>query len=235
LNGLGRSVNEWRSKTTELIGVKRLSADKPVEGGNSWLVPLLPYLGHNDVFQLYDLTKGWHDGKNLLVSVIEIPAFFDPSDTRHHWLGFPFHGDGPALTHFVGMSGIEERNQVAAKLPRTDPRAGVFGYDQVARDSEITDGTSNTIMLIGSGTVQSPWVQGGGATIRGAREPYFGELTGFGSKSVTGGGALVVMADGSVRAISKDIDPAVFRSLCTIHGAESVDQAKLESMAPKRP
>jgi len=235
VSGLGRTTNEWRSKATELIGVKRLSIDKSVEGGSSWLVPLLPFLGHDDVLQLYDQTKSWVEGKNLLVSAIEIPAFFDPADNRHHWQGFPFQGDGPALTHFVGMSGAEDRNEVAARLPRTDPDAGMFGYDSVARDGEITDGTSNTIMLIGSGTVQSPWVQGGGATVRGAREPYFGELTGFGSKSVTAGGALVVMADGSVRTISKDIDPAVFRSLCTIHGGEAVDPAMLESMAPKQP
>ena len=169
----------------------------------------------------------------MLVAHIEIPAFYDPADARHRWDGFPFNG--VALTHFVGMSGAEDRNEVVARLPRTDPDAGVFGYDFVARDSEITDGLSNTIMLIGSGTVQSPWAEGGGATVRGAREPSFGELTGFGSKSVTGGGALVVMADGSARVISKDIDPALFRSLCTIHGGETVDPAKLESMAPKRP
>ncbi len=207
----------------------------PVENGMSWLLPLLPHLGHNDVYQLFDLTKTWHDEKNLQLSVIPIAAFYDPADDRHHWHGFPFIGDGPALTHFVGMSGVEDRNEVAAVLPRSDKRAGVFGYDQVARDADITDGTSNTIMMIGSGAIQGPWVNGGGATIRGAREPYFGELTGLGATAVTGGGALVVMADGSARAISKDIDAAVFRSLCTIHGGESVDPSKLESMAPKRP
>ena len=108
-------------------------------------------------------------------------------------------------------------------MPRTDPRAGIFGYDQVATNDQITDGTSNTIMLIGAGKIVGPWISGGGATVRGARAPYFDDITGFGSAGDPGAGALVAMADGSVKRISKDIDPAVFRALSTIHGAESID------------
>jgi hypothetical protein len=122
------------------------------------------------------------------------------------------------------MSGIEDaRNVVAAKLPRSDPRAGIFGYDAVATPAEIADGTSNTIMVLGAGELANPWVMGGGATIRGAREPYFDKISGFGSKGSSG--VTVVMADGSVRTISSNISPAVFRALCTIHGAEKIDLA----------
>ena len=38
---------------------------------------------------------------------------------------------------------------------------------------------------------------------------------------------LVLFADGSVRRLSAKIDPKVFRALCTIHGAESVDMQPL--------
>lgn len=124
---------------------------------------------------------------------------------------------------------------VAAMLPRSDPRAGVFGYDQVARASDVTDGAAQTIMLIGSGRVTAPWVQGGGATIRGARTPYFDSLTGFGSASSPGSGATALMADGSVRQISKDIDPAVFRAMCTIHGAETIDMGKFNAAVHPKP
>lgn len=131
---------------------------------------------------------------------------------------------GPAFTHFVGMAGIEDaRNVVAAELPRTDPRAGIFGYDQIAKPEEITDGASNTLMLVSSGKIVGPWAAGGGATVRGARAPYFDSITGFGTAGDPAGGAIVALADGSVRRISKDIDPAVFRALCTIHGGEKVD------------
>ena len=78
-------------------------------------------------------------------------------------------------------------------------------------------------MMIGSGELASPWIQGGGATIRGAREPHFAKLSGFGSRGSNSTGALAVFADGSVRHISANVDPSVFRAACTIHGAETVD------------
>ena len=39
-------------------------------------------------------------------------------------------------------------------------------------------------------------------------------------------GVQVLFADGSVKNISADIDPAVFRALCTIHGNDAVDLAQ---------
>ena len=112
-----------------------------------------------------------------------IPAFLNPLDDRKTWKGYPLQG--LALTHFVGMAGIEDaRNVVAATLPRSDPRAGVFGYDEVATPEQITDGTSQTIMVMGSGTMANPWIMGGGATVRGAREPYFDKVSGFGTRNL---------------------------------------------------
>jgi hypothetical protein len=82
-------------------------------------------------------------------------------------------------------------------------------------------------MIIGTGEVVGPWVQGGGSTIRGARQPYFDKLTGFGSRGLQSPGAYVMFADGSARVISASIDPEVFKAMCTMHGAEQVDMAKL--------
>ena len=99
--------------------------------------------------------------------------------------------------------------------------------DEIARPDQITDGASQTVMILGSGELASPWVQGGGATIRGAREPYFGPISGFGSRDLKEPGAQAAFADGSVRTLSKNISPKVFRALVTIHGAESIDQQQL--------
>lgn len=225
--GLYGGLNTWYSQAGELKGVKLLDDKTPILGGYSWMVELLPYLGHNDIYQAFDFKKEWTDPANLQNTGKVIPAFLDPTNPQQHWKGFPFEGLG--LTHFVGMSGIEDsRNDVAARFPRSDPRAGMFGYDQVARLHEITDGTSNTIMIIAAGRVVGPWVQGGGSTIRGAKKPYFDKLTGFGSASSPGSGAAVLFADGSVRTLSPDIDPEVFRALVTIHGAESIDMTQLK-------
>lgn len=221
LPALSRATVERMGKGEALKGAQ-FAADKLPMQGYSWMVQLLPHLGHEDIYKKFDFSKPWDEDPNAPLVVQVIPAFLNPSDPRDKWEGYPF--DKMALTHFVGVSGIEDqRNVVAAALPRSDPRAGMFGYDQVAKPSEVTDGTSQTIMIIGSGEVAAPWVQGGGATIRGAREPYFHEITGFGSKGLSKRGAQAIMADGSIRFISADIDPRVFKSMCTIHGADSVD------------
>jgi hypothetical protein len=217
-------------------GVIRVGDAETHYGHYSWLTQLLPFLGHQKEYDQINFKEGLTDGRNLSVGANVIPAFLNPLDDRQKWKGYPLQG--LALTHFVGMSGIEDaRNVVAATLPRSDPRAGVFGYDEVASPEQITDGTSQTIMVIGSGTMANPWIMGGGATVRGARQPYFDNVSGFGSRNLPQAGALTVMADGSVRFVSASVDPAVFRSLCTIHGAETVDLEKaaqpflLESIA----
>jgi hypothetical protein len=232
--GLAAVVNQWRLQGTNLAGVKRFD-DKPVGAGNSWMIQLLPYVGYGELHSKLDLTKGWHEKENVPYACQVIPAFLDPANPNHNMkvIGVK-NAIGPAFTHFVGMAGIEDsRNVVAASLPRSDPRAGIFGYDQIARPEEITDGATNTIMLISAGKIVGPWASGGGATIRAARAPYFDPITGFGTARDPGSGALVAMADGSVKWISKDIDPAVFRALCTIHGGEKVDLPANASVRPE--
>jgi hypothetical protein len=190
--------------------------------GWGWMTELLPYIGHDELYQKIDFKKQFFRDPNRSLGNTVIQQFLNPADSRHTVKEFsPYRG--MAYTHFVGVSGIEDKRQVvAAALPRSDPRAGVFGYDRIARPDEIKDGQSNTIMVIGTEMI-APWIEGGGATIRGAREPYFSGVTGsqFGTKGQQG--AISLMADGSVRLISNSIDPKVFRDLCTIHGGEKVD------------
>jgi hypothetical protein len=225
--GLAMALPKWHTDpNSKLVGILKTGDAENIQAHYSWMFNILPHLGRQDIYDKFDFKKPLHEKANIKLSVILVPEFLNPGDDRQRWKGYPF--DLFALTHFVGMSGIEDsRNLVAGKLPRSDPRAGVFGYDKVATAAEITDGTANTIMVIGNGELTNPWVMGGGATIRGARAPYFDKLTGFGTKGRDG--AVAMMADGSVRLINSNIDPAVFRAMCTIHGAESVD---LGGMAP---
>ncbi|HWB11366.1 MAG TPA: DUF1559 domain-containing protein [Pirellulales bacterium] len=231
---MATAANQWWLLGTNLTGVKRFD-DKPVGAGNSWMIQLLPHVGYSDLYAKFDHSKGWHEKENLAYACQVVPAFLDPRNPNHNLkiIGQK-NAIGPAFTHFVGMAGVEDsRNLVAASLPRSDPRAGIFGYDQIARPEEITDGTANTIMLIGAGKIVGAWAAGGGSTIRAARAPYFDSITGFGAGGDPGSGTLAAMADGSVKRISKDIDPAVFRALCTIHGGETVDLATNPGIRPE--
>ena len=188
---------------------------------HSWMCELLPYLGYESLYQQLDFSTSWTDAGQIQAAATVIPQFLNPADPQETWSGYPY--EGLAVTHFVGVSGVEDsRTIVAATLPRTDPRAGIFGYDEIARPEDIADGTSQTLMMIGNGQLKAPWVQAGGATIRGAREPHFDALSGFGSEGLQTPGAIAIFADGSVREISATVDPAVFRAMCTIRGNESV-------------
>jgi hypothetical protein len=175
---LDQAVHHWRSQPNATLRGARLGAkDDQIVQRYSWLVELLPHLGHEELYNRFRFDQAWTEGPNLQLSAALIPQFLNPADDRQRWTGYPFQGMG--LTHYVGMAGVEDRpNEVAAKLPRSDPKAGIFGYEDVARPEQITDGVSQTIMVLGAGELVSPWVQGGGATVRGARKPYFDPLTG---------------------------------------------------------
>jgi hypothetical protein len=215
------AVEQWHNQPSNLSGIRRVNSTDPPIANYSWMTSLLPFLGHKQLYDQFDFQKPI-SGRNLQLGGQLIPAFLNPLDDNQRWRGYPF--PGIALTHFVGISGVEDaRNVVAAKLPRSDPRAGVFGYDEVARPKDIVDGQSQTVMIAGAGSLANPWIFGGGATIRGAREPLFDKASGLGTKGLPGGGSIVIMADGSVRHVSASVDPRVFKAMCTIHGAESVD------------
>lgn len=223
LSDLPAGVHAWHNDGRgKLVGIFNRKEDENPNAQLSWMTALLPHLGYQKHYDMLARDKPITEKANLQVGVQTIPEFLNPIEGKSRWSGYPF--DGLALTHFAGMSGVEDaRNVCAGELPRSDPRAGVFGYDTVAKPSEITDGTSQTVMIVGSGPLASPWIMGGGATIRGWREPLFDPVGGLGMRGLPNGGTVVVMADGSVRQIPANIDPKVFRAMCTIHGAETID------------
>lgn len=119
--------------------------------------------------------------------------------------------DGYPASHFVGVAGV---GAGAAELPKTHPRAGVFGIDRRTTRDDILDGTTNTLMVIGV-EAQTPAWASGRDSIRGlTAEPYFGGPDHFGTGQSEG--MQVVMADGSVRFLSKETDPKVMRRMAAM-------------------
>jgi hypothetical protein len=225
-------LHTWHGQNNaKLAGIYNFGKSELPISQLSWMTGLLPHLGYQKEYDRLKLDKEVNDKDNLQTAGLLVKEFLNPLDPRQRWEGYPF--GGMALTHFVGMSGVEDaRTMCAAQLPRSDPRAGIFGYQAVARPAEITDGTSHTVMIVGSGQLASPWFLGGGSTIRGARDPIFDPISGLGTKGLPAPGTVAVMADGSVRFIPRTIDSKVFRAMCTIHGAETID---LEGAAPVLP
>ncbi|MGH7137676.1 MAG: DUF1559 domain-containing protein, partial [Pirellulales bacterium] len=136
--------------------------------------------------------------------------------------GFP-------VTHYVGMAGL---GADAGQLDADDPRAGVFGFRPRFAAAQIPDGASNTIALAGVSQKLGAWARGGEATLRGlTQRPYINGPDGFGSGQPDG--MLVAMADGSVRFLPKDIDPAVLEQWVTVGGGDTVPSHPVA--AAKRP
>ncbi len=188
----------------------------------SWMTALLPHLGHQDLYNQIDLNGSWTDEKNIPAAVTIVEEFLDPLVTKRRWKGYPM--EGVALTHFVGMAGVGPESP---RLAKEHPKAGIFGYDRKTAVTDIRDGAANTILMIQANDVYGPWVQGGGATVRAAQSPpYIGVTGGFGSPGPRSG-AMTIFADGSVRFLSKDIDPSVFEALCTMNGGEQIDLSKI--------
>jgi len=135
------------------------------------------------------------------------------------------------VTHYVGVAGV---GADAPRLPKDNPRAGVFGFNRTTSPDDIPDGASNTLAVLGVVEHQGAWASGGRPTVRPLTQaPYVNGPDGFGSGQPDG--MTAGMADGSVRFLSKEIDPRVMEQLATTHGREHIDLASLNPKATLPP
>ncbi|MEI7684905.1 MAG: DUF1559 domain-containing protein [Planctomycetota bacterium] len=205
----------------------------------SWMTTLLPYLGHDSLYQRIDFTSGWREPSNWLAAKTIVPEFLDasyPVSSRHVFV--PGLGVSPATTHVVGIAGVGlDAADDNRDNPATAKTRGVFSYDRSATLEEIQKGrgAANVIMMMqipyDGITGVSPWIAGGGGTVRGV--PTKNSIAPFvlsndkdGKPIVNKGkrGSYAIMADGSVRFIDASVPDDVFKALATINGpAPKVD------------
>jgi type II secretory pathway pseudopilin PulG len=161
---------------------------KPLYSGR---VLLLPFLEQQNVYQQFDLTQPWDSPQNLAISQAigqDWKVFRDPSSPN------PPLGQTDYL--FVTGTGT------------------VFEAGKTTKLMDITDGTSNTMVIVerrGSGV---NWAQ-----------PQDLDMSQLGSLPPGNhpGGNLVGMADGSVRFMSKTVSPGTVRAMATRNGGEAVN------------
>lgn len=166
------------------------------EALHGWLTILLPYLEQKALYDTIDLNQPWNgpENKPALATMLRT-LLIRPRAAQE-----PLDAEGYALSHY------------AANLH-------VLGGTSRVDFSKITDGASNTILAGEAAGNYKPW-----GHPRNWRDPAIGINTspdGFGGPW-TGGGAQFALADGSVRFIRSDIDPAVLRALATPAGGEQV-------------
>lgn len=171
----------------------------------SWRICILPFLESQSLYDAYDFDQPWDSEHNLQVaSRMGTGLYQCPSNRNPEYK--EIKGYKIPVSHYVMVTG-----------PNT---IGGEGEGTVMR--EITDGTSNTFMIV---------------EIRGANAPAWTEpvdLTleelkrGINSQGESGlgsfhpGGMNAALCDGSVHFLSESIDPGTLENLATINDGNPV-------------
>ena len=154
---------------------------------------ILPFIDQLSLFEQIDSDSLWNDSQNSRQYGTSILCYLIPQIEQE------YSESGFALTHYAGNS-------------------RVFGVGTGFKHEDCTDGLSNTIMVGGIIEGLQAW-----GTPGNVRDPALGLNNGpntFGSPFKRGEQFLFM--DGSLRAISDDIDLDVLKALGTPAGGDSL-------------
>ena len=197
------------------IPSKKLKPDER----QSWLVELLPYMDQAPLYNAMGVnlqnSAQWDDAENKMWISTSIPSLLNPSNPT------PSIPGQPAKTDYVGWAGVGKDAPTEKAKP---DKMGIFGYERATKMRDITDGTSNTVMISDvTAKTRGPWAQGGTSTIRAlTSKPYVNGEDGIGSPHV--GGFHAALTDGSVRFISQNINEKILEALATRAGGEVINE-----------
>ncbi|OYP31017.1 DUF1559 domain-containing protein [Rhodopirellula sp. MGV] len=187
-----------------------------INGGKhiGWMTQVLPYIEQQTAYGKIDFDKSVYDEANAEVRNYRIATFLCPSN------GYrlrDFGNEAVATSNYAGC-----HNDVEAPID-TD-NTGVFYLNSATQFSEITDGTTNTILLgetLGDHDGLG-WMSGTRATLRNTdhfeaislqdyldQELTANDVGGFNSPHT--GGANFALADGAVVFLSHGIDPQIYQ------------------------
>ncbi len=191
---------------------------------HSWRTLILPYLEQNDLYDRYDFSQPWDSPKNKAVVETAVPVFQDPVYGKSD---LPF-------THYAAIVGEKAifRPEGAKIQDTSRPLDGIKPGGRSFR--EITDGTSNTIMLAPvSPDRKIPWAKPEDIVFD-ADFPELGAPGGIAMPYGTAEGknrrAPVARVDGSIFTLPQETPKDTVRAIITIAGGEIIDQRGLSSM-----
>ena len=180
-------------------------SDVPPERQFSWMVAILPFLEQGALYDALRLDLPWDHPHNASLLQISPQTLLCPSD--------PAPGatqEGYLRTSYVAVTGAD-MNYGPGDL------RGVIGLDRGLSTAEITDGTSNTIM-VAEVTDGGPWFAGGTGTAR--RIDSWIENKAW---SHHPGGGNFLLADGSVQFMTSTTDLQTLRHMATAQGMEIIE------------
>ena len=197
---IGLALHSYESDYKQLPPAYTVDAD-----GNrlhSWRTLILPYVGQQALYSRIDLSKPWDDPANAFLQEIDLPMFRCPSSKIAPGMTTYLVIDHPSSA-FPGSTGQELEN--------------------------ITDGLSNTILVVESNDVDAVhW-----------SEPKDLSLSSYLSANILKArptnavstvlkrshrsGRHVVMGDGSTQFVMNNTNQEVLKGLATCQGGETVE------------
>ncbi len=214
--------------------------------GLGWSAMILPYMDQDNVWRLINSNVSLAHPLNAGVLKVQIPTYKCPSDPQPDFWDIKEEDSGAVLANlpianYIGVFGTEELDGCEnspgdAPVMRNGQCVGdgLFFHNSKVRMADITDGTSNTL-IVGERVTNaklgwySTWVgmfpEGEeafqrilGAADHPPNDPnrHFDDFS-----SNHTGGAQFVLGDGSVRFISASISEVTYSGLSTISGGET--------------
>lgn len=155
---------------------------------HSWRVLLLPFLEQQSLYQQIDLSKPWNDPANKALSELVLPVYACPSDPR----------PTSPKTNYLAV---------------VDP-SGIFSGPTQTKFFDITDGTSNTILIVES-TKEVNWME--------PTDLSMNEFLSSPKSSHHSGVFQAAFGDGAVMALENDMPQETKRALVTKNQGEQVN------------
>ena len=207
LKQIGFSVSDYADANNSLPPAAMPNPALPTERRLSWLVLIMPYIEANRIYSKMDKDKGWEAEENRFAALTPFRCFQCPSYPQ----GTPVSTLAP--TDYVGIAGV---GADAAALPKSDPRAGFFGYGRQPTSKDIQGRTSTLLVAAETGRAFGSWTAAGPPTARGLEDgsPFLGRGGQFGGLHREG--TNVLMADDSVRLLGADTSADVLESMAVL-------------------
>jgi prepilin-type N-terminal cleavage/methylation domain-containing protein len=204
---------------------------------HSWTPLVLPYIEQDNLYRKYRFDVRWDDAatNDAGVNQAQLKVFICPSAPSNR-VGSNKRG----IIDYSPANQITRPNPFVTHMPPSDPTfIGILGHNIPRRLTDVTDGTSNTILLAEDGGrnqiwQMGNWVASGGSTGAWANPGTEIVVTGFNAATMTFPGpcavncsnnneiygfhtgiANVVMADGSVHSLRAGTDVNVVIALVT--------------------
>lgn len=205
LTRIGQGLDEYYKKNDAYpIGGTFARDDAgEIRGQHGWMTFLLPFVGEAELYQQIDQTKPYDHPVNRNAMGRNVSVYFAAGGDRSRI------GDGYAVAHFAGVGGeIDDANGLA--------HLGIFERDAAVKRDEITDGLSNTLIVGELGKAYPPW--GDPENWHKIGNGLNKDPSGFGS--VSGQGAMFLLADGSVKIFSNKTDLGLLKKMSTRDGKD---------------